>query len=153
MACLKIIKEPNDPYDSYFYYMSNFLSYKQQRDHLDWLEAMNDFVPSISYNNSHNRSQKWYHENEKYFCDPWRGRHKKWISFRYDVTLMKLQNQIANLLRKLEEHHYIPYANINSCLVNRYMNGQEYIHGHSDSEDAFGKYPTISENIRPFREI
>ena len=144
MARLKIIEESKDPYDTYFYYMPYFLTFNQQDKLLNWLDDMNDFVPSISYNNSRNRSQKWYHQNETYFCEPWCGRHEKWVSFKYDSTLLKLQAHISNILNDLERRHNIPFPELNSCLVNKYKNGQEYIHGHSDSEDAFGKYPTIS---------
>ena len=138
---INIIKE-NDNYDTFFCYIPNFIEDKKV---LSWLESMNDFLPSNNYNEKVGRYQKWYQKDKKYFCDKWVSKYKKWESFEYDNFLLEIQKKVQKKINSLDHDSYkIKPTNINSCLINKYRNGNDYITAHRDTKISFGEYPTIA---------
>lgn len=128
----------NNDYNSVFFYIPNFLNKKDELEYKTYLDNMNDFVPCYNHKNNVLRLQKWYQVNHKYFCKDWNVKHKRWFSFSYDKYIFELQNKIQN---KLYDLNLI--VQLNSCLINKYVNGKYYISNHRDSIISFGEYPTI----------
>ena len=117
---------------------------KNQLKLLSYLENMNDFLPSIKYDDGISRFQKWYQTDKKYFCPLWKERYEHWKSFEIDTTLSTLINNIEEFI-KLEEINIqdIIIPQINSCLINKYSKGENFIAPHRDSALSFGENPTI----------
>jgi len=128
----------NNDKNSIFYYIPNFLSIEEEMKIKKYLNSMNDFQPCHNYKKYSSRSQKWYHIENKYFCPKWKYRYKRWESFNYDDFLKTLQEKIQRNMTNLNFK-----VNFNSCLINKYNNGDDYIQSHRDSPDSFGEYPVI----------
>ena len=86
-------------------------------------------------------------ENEvdkKYFCPLWKERYPQWMSFEMDDTIIKLIDKIQSFISEFSEVSKIStIPNINSCLINKYSTGENFIAPHRDSEVSFGLEPTI----------
>jgi hypothetical protein len=134
-----IINEDNEA-PSVFYYIPNFINDKEQHQLIDYLENINDFLPSYKYNNSISRYQKWYHVDKKYFCPLWKVRYPQWTSFELDDVINSLIEKIQLYLPQLSS---ITIPKINSCLINKYPTGENFIAPHRDSPQSFGDEPTI----------
>ena len=106
-----------------------------------YLQHMDDFKcnPKCSDTSQFGRLQKWYQEDGKYFCPLWKIKHNWWESFSYDSNLSYFQNIIQNKLKDLKYD-----VNINSCLINKYRDGNDYIAPHRDSKLSFGDEPIIA---------
>jgi alkylated DNA repair dioxygenase AlkB len=124
---------------SKFFYIKNFLDKEEQNELFEYLEGMDDFRPCINFKNKANRFQKWYQEENKYFCPTWKHRFPRWESFSYDKILNGIQKKIQKKMIELG----LLKINFNSCLINKYVNGEDYIHFHRDSIQSFGEYPVI----------
>jgi len=140
---LHIIEETDDV-NTFICYLPNFLKEIDRISKLKWLSQMDDFIPSKSYNGNITRLQKWYQEDNKYFCNKWEERHDKWESFNYDKELLDIQKIVQEKINSfnLEEHGF-ETPKINSCLINKYRTGYDYIAAHRDTNLSFGEYPTI----------
>nr|QFG74236.1 MAG: 2OG-Fe(II) oxygenase superfamily protein [Megaviridae environmental sample] len=79
------------------------------------------------------REQLWYEINKNYFCKIWKERYPRWESEEYDYFLLNLQNKIS---KKFD-------VEVNSCLINKYKDGNDIIAPHKDNNISFGEYPTI----------
>ena len=134
-------------------YLPNAFSVDNISKITTWLKS-NPNYQGTSYINDEwpiPRTQVWYHIQNKYFCPSWKGIFPRWESHQYDDTLLEFQllvQEIAtqylnewNNSHSVQDHISIP--NINSCLVNRYRNGQDSIKPHRDSVESFGEFPTI----------
>jgi len=132
-------KEKND-HPSVFIYKPGFLSTHEQSEYIKWMNRMDDFCICKNYNNTGvMRYQKWYQKNGEYFCRSWKDRLARWESFEYDDILQKIENKVRTETYKLLNQN----IEFNSCLINRYDNGSNYIRKHRDSKESFGEYPTI----------
>jgi alkylated DNA repair dioxygenase AlkB len=106
-----------------------------------YLNKINDWkIGNKSDGNEIKRLQKWYHIDNKFFSEQWKKRPERWVSCDYDNFLLNLQKEIQEWVNKEED---IPHVNINSLLINKYRNGNDYIKKHIDSDYSFGLYPTI----------
>ena len=136
-------KKAGDCFDSVFICIEDFLTKKEQFKLLYHFNAMDDFQPCINFKGKSNRSQKWYQEERKYFCSTWKHHYNRWESFEYDDVISKIQRKVqakANVLRLPTPNGRVDF---NSCLVNKYTSGSDYICSHRDSKDSFGEYPVI----------
>lgn len=138
------IKEKDGSF-SYFYYIPNFLNTSYVSILTHWLEAMDDFNENKNYNeDAVIRYQKWYQKHKQYFCDQWKTKYKRWDAFSYDDILTDLEEHIIN---RLHSDHYkdigIDIPNVNSVLIQKYINGHHYISAHRDTDKSFGYTPTI----------
>lgn len=129
--------------DSIFYYIPNFLSNRQQQELTEWLDSMRDLQDAKAFNKKRSRLQKWYQEDNSYFCPQWKQRYDRWISFKYDSKLKKIQNNVQEYVNTLKNIDDITIPKINSCLINKYRDGKDYIKAHRDTELSFGEDPTI----------
>ena len=65
----------------------------------------------------------------------------------WNMTILEnIQLKVNNRTNKLIDEYcpFIIKPKINSCLVNKYRNGNDSIKTHRDTPDSFGEYPTIT---------
>ena len=124
-----------------FYYETNIFNDFDKKMITRYLNNMDDFKcnPKCSDESKAGRLQKWYQEDGKYFCPLWKIQHNWWKSFEYDSNLSYFQNIIQDKLSKLNYN-----VDINSCLINKYRDGNDYIAPHRDSKLSFGDSPVIA---------
>ena len=87
------------------------------------------------------REQRWYHINGTYFNCKWK-KYKRWESFNYTPMLLFIQERINYFVKHIihPKESWIS----NSVLINRYINGENIIPKHRDSEEVFGDNPIIA---------
>jgi len=141
---IKIIKEPNYS-NSVFIYIKNFLSTQEYQSILMWLDRSDDFKCNPNYTNTgYSRLQKWYNVSGEFFCPKWKNRPEMWKSFSYNDKLIEIQNKVQTFLKSSQLSEYgIQIPTINSCLINKYRDGNDYIRPHRDTDKSFGEEPTI----------
>ena len=139
-----IINENKDEISCLTYipnYMSNIDSEKIKTTLYsmdDWKEGKRNDGKNID------RKQKWYHMENKTFCDTWKIKHNRWNSHSYTPLLFKLQESVQNDLSNiLINTSNIKYPNLNSILINYYQDGNQFIPPHKDTKVSFGLDPTI----------
>jgi hypothetical protein len=135
---------------SYFIYYPNYFNEKEKCYMRRYLDGMDDFKYNINANYTGNvRLQKWYQTNCKYFSPKWKYTLPWWESFKYDKILLNIQKKILfdisnkTILGNIFNKYNINIPNINSCLINKYRDGQDHIIPHNNIYNSFGKYPTI----------
>ncbi len=136
-----IVEELNDT-PSVFCYIPNFLKSNDEKDLYEYLENTNDFIPSYKYTHGISRLQKWYQVDKKYFCPLWKVKYPQWISFEIDETVENLIGKMQNFIDRINIPE-ISIPRINSCLINKYPAGENFIAPHRDSSISFGLEPTI----------
>ena len=137
------IIEENDKERTYMSYIPNVINGIEHDIIMKWLNGMDDFIPSYGYNNNISRLQKWYQKDKKYFCDEWKNKQTKWESFDYDNVITNINEKIKNIVNNSLNEFGITIPKINSCLINKYRSGNDYIPAHQDTYKSFGEYPTI----------
>ncbi len=125
---------------SVFYYIPNFLNETDHEHMLSYLNSTEDFKPNPKYNDGISREQKWFQKDNKYFCPQWKMRYPHWTSSDMDDTICNMINKVQDFTPSVPN---INIPNINSCLVNKYKTGENFIAPHRDSEISFGEEPTI----------
>lgn len=131
---------------SLFLYKSNIFD-------KDFKEKLTQFVESKDYRDGKcvsgreiPRQQLWYQTEGKYFCNQWKNRYDRWESVQeYPEILKEVAEQILSnreILDVLEENG-IDTPNINSCLINKYRDGEDSIRAHRDTYLSFGDFPVI----------
>lgn len=140
-----IVEEYNDT-PSIFHYIPNFITKDDETKIMTYLENTNDFIPSIKHDLGISRLQKWYQIDKKYFCPLWKERYPHWTSFEIDETIKGIIENIQTFIddfaiSNMNDNFQIP--KINSCLINKYPCGENFIAPHRDSALSFGDKPTI----------
>ena len=93
------------------------------------------------------RLQRWHHRDNKVFCDKWKNAYDRWNSIEYEDWLSEfevyvqehVQKYVGDIITKFKGNA----LNFNSVLINKYCDGNHFIHAHRDSESIFGNNPTI----------
>ena len=141
-----IEEESGNP--SVFHYIPNFLSKEDEIKLFEYLENTKDFIPNPTMADpisKFSRLQKWYNTDNKYFCPMWKKRYSHWESFEMDDVICSLIDNIKIYITNNEtinaNNIKIPF--INSCLINKYPVGENFIAPHRDSALSFGLEPTI----------
>lgn len=139
---LFMVNEIND-IESIFIYIDNFIS-DDESDQLKNIFADLDFIPNYNYSETKIiRYQKWYQVDNKYFCDKWTSKFKRWEGNKYFKELSDFQKLISNKINKLGlEKLGINVPKFNSCLINKYLQ-HHYMRAHRDTDAAFGKEPVV----------
>ena len=139
---LNIINEIDDS-QSIFYYIPNFFT-DNEVDKIKSKFDDIDYIPNYNYNETKIiRYQKWYQNNNRYFCESWKTKYKRWESNPYFNELENFQTMLVKKLKKLELTNIgIHIPEFNSCLINKYL-PTNYIRPHRDTDKAFGKEPVI----------
>ena len=133
----KTFKHDND-IDSIIIYIEKVFDKDKQREVLDYLNSMDDFEAGNNVFGQVPRLQKWYQTEGEYFSKSWKNKdHKRWMSKEYEDTLLKLQKNVEDITNKYIE------TTFNSCLINKYRDGNDNINHHRDTHTSFGIYPTI----------
>ena len=123
--------------NSKFHYVPNFLDDNEIKEYFTYLEETDDFIGNPKYTGGVSRMQKWFHKDMKYFCPKWKGEYEHWKSFEMDNTI----NKIIDMVQQYIDRDY--KMKINSCLINKYIDGDSFISPHRDSVESFGLNPTI----------
>ena len=120
---------------SIFIYKPNFQSDKE-------IDILRDYLDSLSFKKGEcSRKQLWFQKDKRYFCENWYKKYDRWVSEEvYSDTLLELEKKINILLDSYPE---IYNPTLNSCLINKYNSGNDYIKHHQDSSCSFGEFPTI----------
>ena len=130
----------NNDTTSIFSYIPNFISRDEELQLFEYLDSEKDFVPTPQYTNNISRLQKWYQVEGKYFCPMWKERYPQWQSFEITPIISQMIERIQQFIQTIPN---IKYPHINSCLINKYPNGEYFITPHQDSAISFGYQPTI----------
>lgn len=136
-----IVEEYNGYTPSMFYYIPNFITKEEEQELFAYLENINDFYEKPKMSEGISRLQKWYQVDQKYFCPLWKERYPQWTSCKMDDTINNLIAKIQNFAYTIPNLAKTP--NINSCLINKYQTGENFIAPHRDSPISFGEEPTI----------
>ena len=135
----KIIKNKR----TIFLYKENILPEKLLKNLKVWLDNKK-FKDGYHINgNEIPRKQLWYEENGNYFCKDWKYRYERWESQDYESELRFIQNYIQDYVNNILDFKDIQIPKINSCLINKYRDGNDSIKPHNDTTASFGEYPTI----------
>tara|TARA_B100001093_G_scaffold515879_1_gene593265 strand:- start:212 stop:925 length:714 start_codon:yes stop_codon:yes gene_type:complete len=143
----KIVYTPIiDGEKSVFIYKSNIFE-------SDFIDEIKGFLEKQDYKDGHcvsgreiPRKQIWYQKQGKYFCSDWKQRYDRWVA---QPSYPKLLDLISEKIyqdkdiKKTLESHSIQYPNINSCLINKYRDGNDSIRAHRDTHLSFGPNPVI----------
>jgi alkylated DNA repair dioxygenase AlkB len=137
-----IINKLNDK-PSFFYYKDDIFS----DDDFQFLYNLNYKEGNYDRNDNESikvsRKQMWFQVENKYFCPIWKKRLDRWKSECYSDELISIQNKVQNYINDISSIFDIDSLNINSCLINYYETGNNFIPAHKDSQLSFGEYPTI----------
>lgn len=139
---------------TYLIYIPNFLDKSSLYLLHKWLITKDKLFTGgeITEKNKVYRKQIWFQKNGEYFCKSWKKRYKRWVANKYEKELIYIENKIEEKLNKLlinKINNDFIKENINfsldfnSCLLNLYENGNEFISPHRDCIESFGLYPTI----------
>ena len=106
----------------------------------------------INEKNKVYRKQIWFQQDGEYFCKSWKQQHERWKANKYDNELFLIQKIIIQKIskiinEKIKENKINKNINLNldfnSCLLNLYENGNDFISPHRDCIESFGLFPTI----------
>ena len=133
-------------------YEDNILTPQKYQELLEFLDTQKYKSGMCTSGKAIPRLQIWYHLDKSFFCDAWKYRYDRWKSESYHPILLEVQDIIQkkteSLMYKINQEEALPveisYPKFNSCLVNKYRNGQDSIKPHQDSSISFGDFPTIS---------
>lgn len=134
-----IIINKLDDKPTFFYYKDDFLNDTD----LDFLYNLNYKEGNYERNDEQikvSRKQLWFQTENKYFCPIWKKRLNRWESELYFEKLYSIQNKVQKFI---DELNIFNNSKINSCLINYYETGNNFIPAHKDSSLSFGEYPTI----------
>jgi len=120
------------------YYPVAEFNYKEIRAYLDNIKKWKNGTKSDG--SEIKRAQLWFDMQGRYFSNEWRNLDlDRWRSGVYDSFLLSLQEEVQ---KWVDAKPRIPDLEINSLLINKYRNGDDYIKKHRDSL-VFGENPTI----------
>ena len=145
MNIIYLNKEENGEY-SYIGIIENVLNKKYSEFIFNYLNSLEDFKEGSTSFGDIPRLQKWYQCENKYFSKTWKDQNiPRWTSHEYSNELIDLQNYIQNYINYIDIYKYpgIKKPNINSCLINKYRNGNDSIRPHRDNQSTFGDNPTV----------
>ncbi len=121
-----------------YYYPVAAFNYGKIRSYLDSIKNWKKGTKSDG--SEIKREQLWFDMQGRYFSNDWRNLDlDRWRSEVYDSFLLSLQEDVQ---RWVNARPFIPDLEINSLLINKYRNGDDYIKKHRDSL-VFGENPTI----------
>ena len=141
---LKVFRESPTEYSVFLCINDSF-----NEDELDlleeWLIQNNNFKQGkTSWDTKIPRDQIWYQKEKKYFCKEWTKKFPRWESEDYEEILIKIQTRIQNLIKILPIYYPgVKLPQLNSCLINKYIDNRCSIKPHKDTYLSFGDNPTI----------
>lgn len=143
---MRIIHEINGE-NSLFYYQNNFLNKEEYSTLKNWLEEKEFISGHCVSGKEIPREQLWFQEQGEYFCKKWHNHYDRWKSNLYEEELLSIQDKINKFAQKIKinilDDSLVQIPKINSCLINKYRDGNDSIKPHRDTSDSFGIFPTI----------
>lgn len=143
-----ITKEIDNTY-SIIIYIKNVIDDQIHDKVLKNLKDIKDCDWKAGYVGDHQikRLQRWHHHQNKLFCDKWNNMFDRWNPIEYNVWLTEFEKYIQDNVHKLVGDVITKFQGnqlqFNSVLINKYSDGNHFIHPHRDSEMIFGNNPTI----------
>jgi alkylated DNA repair dioxygenase AlkB len=143
-----ITKEIDDTF-SIIIYIKNIIDNDIHDKALKHLTAIQNDDWRAGYVGDHQirRLQRWHHHDNKVFCDKWKNEFDRWNPITYDNWLLSFEQYIQDNVSKYVGDIITKFKgnalNFNSVLINKYCDGNHFIHAHRDSEMIFGNNPTI----------
>lgn len=136
---------------SLFITVDNFLSKEEIDFYKHCIESVNDWKTGDLWGKPIKRSQKWYHDDNKYFSSNWTNQeYARWKSHVMENWISCLRTKVQDFVNHIFPLHVTnifdncKHPNINSVLLNHYANGESSIKYHRDDESIFGDNPTIA---------
>lgn len=127
----------------YLLYQKNFLDKNDLNNLKKWLDSKSFRSGTLLNGKEIGRRQLWYQKDNKYFCNKWKHKYDRWESETYDTYLSELEYKINEYVDNICKKNNLKKLNINSCLINKYRDGNDSIKPHIDNKDSFGNYPII----------
>ena len=133
LRCDEYSFQYNSELNAKFEYNKNFLS-KNEIDkltcYLDSLTLFNvyDSTQSIV------RKQLWIKNENDVFCKEWKKQYERWTPHKFSPILFELMTRIESYTN----------SKFNSCLINYYRDGNDFVRMHQDTSASFGLFPTIA---------
>lgn len=141
----------SDGNHSVFVMDNNFLDKEEQEQYLVHLQNIEDWKSGEFFGNTVPRLQKWYHDDGNYFSKYWTNQDiARWKSHEAEEWLLKLrvkiQQKINEIFETMIDNKFIGCnkPSINSCLINYYRTGNDFINYHRDDERIFGDNPSVA---------
>ena len=110
----------------------------------EWLDSMDDFKEGYIYEQKISRTQKWYHMDLKPFSTTWKKEYDRWKPFPYCKHLEMYQRFVQKETNTICDILGIKSPVFNSCLINKYEDGDKLIKPHSDHQTTFGERPVVA---------
>jgi alkylated DNA repair dioxygenase AlkB len=132
--------------NSYIAIWQNAIDPEKQREYIDWQSSRETFVGGTTPFGIVPRSQYFSHMDGRNFNNKWKDQtNPRWTSVKYDTTLLELQAFVQSQLHTFgfEGIESVQYPTINSCLINKYVGGDNSIRAHRDNQTSFGPTPTV----------
>ena len=130
---MELLKRNDGGELSQFNYYDNLFSPKDFKLIEEYLNSL-IFIKGRRYSGAKiDREQLWFHNDGKYFCEAWKSRDERWMAHNYDYYLDFIEKE---LIKKTNIF-------INSCLINKYKDGNDLIPPHKDNSYSFGEYPKV----------
>ena len=132
-----------------YLYLDNILNYDEYKNINSWVKKKKFKIGINNDGSIIKRKQLWYQKNNLTFDKKWE-KYDRWCSeCTYDDILIGLES----LIKKYLDENNIDF-NINSCLINKYNSGSDFIKFHQDSTKAFGNsFYTIILSIGETRTL
>jgi alkylated DNA repair dioxygenase AlkB len=116
-------------------YVENFFVDIEKTDILTWLNNKSFKIGKNNDGSIIKRTQLWYQKENQPFNKGW----EKFDRWRSETEYDQILNKIEDTLKLYFRDNNIDLdININSCLINKYINGEDFIKFHQDSKVAFG---------------
>ena len=143
-----IVKEIDDTY-SIIIYIKNLIDNTIRSNVLQNLSNIHNDDWHAGFVGDHQirRLQRWHHHDNKVFCDKWKNNYDRWNPIPYDDWLLEFEQYAQDTIQKYVGDIITKFKGnalqFNSVLINKYCDGNHFIHAHRDSEEIFGNNPTI----------
>jgi alkylated DNA repair dioxygenase AlkB len=116
-------------------YVENFFVDVEKTEILNWLNNKSFKIGKNNDGSIIKRTQLWYQKENQPFNKGWE-KFDRWRSdTEYDPLLNKMEDTLKLYFR---DNNMDLDININSCLINKYRDGEDFIKFHQDSKVAFG---------------
>ena len=116
-----------------FKYYNNFFLKENYNIIYYWLNSLEYINQKRSNGTKIDREQIWFQNDGRYFVKYGKNEKIDGNHIYYDDYLTCIQNRLIGEID----------VKINSCLINKYYDGNDIISPHKDNSYSFGEYPTI----------
>jgi alkylated DNA repair dioxygenase AlkB len=129
---------------SLFYYYSNILDNPTFKLVDKWVHELEYRDGNCVSGKEIPRKQLWFQKDRQYFCTDWKNRYDRWEPHsEYPKLLDTLSDKLITHVEPVLNTHGIESPDLNSCLINKYRDGNDSIRAHRDTYLSFGHTPVI----------